>query len=204
MPKVAKLKDKWKSKVWIEVLAPDFFGNISLAKIPADEEQAAVGRVVPVAYYQINPENPENNNIKLYLQIVKVENLKAKTIVKRIEYAREVYRAMIRRGSSLVEWIGDYKTSDSMDVRIHISMFTPERINWSRMHKMRLAAHKVLSESVPNLTYDQLVVKLLDRSLLDQAVSEAKKIYPVKNYVLLSLKLLTKVVKPVEAPAAQE
>ncbi len=204
MPKVAKLKDKWKSKVWIEVLAPDFFGNISLAKIPADEEQAAVGRVVPVAYYQINPENPENNNIKLYLQIVKVENLKAKTIVKRIEYAREVYRAMIRRGSSLVEWIGDYKTSDSMDVRIHISMFTPERINWSRMHKMRLAAHKVLSESVPNLTYDQLVVKLLDRSLLDQVVSEAKKIYPVKNYVLLSLKLLTKVVKPVEAPAAQE
>jgi len=202
MPKVAKVKDRWKAKVWIEVLAPDVFGNVSIAKIPANDEQAAIGRVVPVSYYQVNSENPENNNIKLYLQITKVESLKAKTIVKRIEYAREVYKAMIKRGSSLVEWIGDYKTSDGMDVRLHISLFTPEKINWSRMHKIRLAINKVLTENIPNLTYDQLLEQLLkDRTLIEKVTEEAKKIYPVKNVVLLSLKLLSKLVKPLETPA---
>ncbi len=204
MPKVAKVKDKWKQKVWVEVLAPPIFGSISVAKIPANEEQAVIGRVVPMSYYQANSEDPENNNIKIYLQIVKVENLRAETIIKRIEYAREVYRAMIKRGTSLIEWIGDYRTSDGMDVRLHISMFTPEKINWSRMHKMRLAIHKVLSDSVPNLTYDQLIEKLLkDKSLMNAVVEEAKKIYPVKSAILLSLKLLTKVVKTA-APVQQE
>ncbi|MGC8664805.1 MAG: hypothetical protein ACP5SE_03950 [Nitrososphaeria archaeon] len=202
MPKVAKVKDRWKTKVWIEVLAPDIFGNVSIAKIPANDEQSAVGRVVPISYFQVNNENPENNNIKLYLQIIKVESLKAKTIVKRIEYAREVYRAMIRRGSSLIEWVGDYKTSDGMEVRLHISLFTPEKINWSKMHKIRLTINQVLSENVPNLTYDQLLEQLLkDRTLLDKVTEEAKKIYPIKNAVLLSLKLLNKLVKPIETPA---
>ncbi len=202
MPKVAKVKDRWKTKVWIEVLAPDIFGNVSIAKIPANDEQSAVGRVVPISYFQVNNENPDNNNIKLYLQITKVESLKAKTIVKRIEYAREVYRAMIRRGSSLVEWVGDYKTSDGLDVRVHISLFTPEKINWSRMHKIRLTINQVLSENIPNLTYDQLLEQLLkDRTLLDKVTEEAKKIYPIKNAVLLSLKLLNKLVKPIETPA---
>ncbi|MGC8599441.1 MAG: hypothetical protein ACP5LX_00040 [Nitrososphaeria archaeon] len=201
MPKVAKVKDRWKTKVWIEVLAPDIFGNVSIAKIPSNDEQSAVGRIVPISYYQVNSENPENNNIKLYLQITKVESLKAKTIVKRVEYAREVYRSMIKRGSSLVEWVGDYKTSDGMDVRVHISLFTPEKINWSRMHKIRLAINKVLTENIPNLTYDQLLEQLLrDRTLIDKVTEEAKKIYPVKNAVLLSLKLITKLVKPLEAP----
>ncbi len=201
MPKVAKVKERWKTKVWIEVLAPDIFGNVSIAKIPANDEQSAVGRVVPISYYQVNNENLENNNIKLYLQIIKVESLKAKTLVKRIEYAREVYRSMIRRGSSLVEWIGDYKTSDGMDVRIHISLFTPEKINWSRMHKIRLAVDQVLRDSIPNLTYDQLLEQLLkNRTLLDKVTEEAKKIYPIKNLVLLSLKLLNKLAKSIEAP----
>jgi len=187
MPKVAKVKDRWKTKVWIEVLAPDIFGNVSIAKIPANDEQSAVGRVVPISYYQVNSENPENNNIKLYLQITKVESLKAKTIVKRVELCREVYRSMIKRGSSLVEWTGDYKTSDGMDIRVHISLFTPEKINWSRMHKIRLAINKVLTENIPNLTYDQLLEQLLrDRTIIDKVTEEAKKIYTCKKMQLLT------------------
>lgn len=201
MPKVAKVKDKWKSKVWVDVLAPEILGGVVVASIPANEEQAVIGRVVPISLFQIYQDNFENNNIKLYLQIVRVENGKAYTKVKRIEYAREVYRAMIKRGSSLIEIIGTYTTKDSYTVRLEAAMFTPEKINWSRIHRIRLAAFKVFSEEVPNMTYDQLVTALLSGSLLAKAADEAKKIYPIKSYVLVKMKLLTKLVVPVAQQA---
>lgn len=202
MPKVAKVKDKWKSKVWVDVLAPEILGNIVVASIPANEEQAVIGRVVPISLFQIYQDNFENNNIKLFLQIVKVEGGKAYTVVKKIEYAREVYRAMIKRGSSLVEIIGTYTTKDSYTVRLEAAMFTTEKINWSRIHRVRLAASRFLSEEIPNMSYDQLVTSLLSGNLLMKAAEEAKKVYPIKSYILIKMKLLNKLVTPVVQQAA--
>ncbi|MEM3811324.1 MAG: hypothetical protein QXV38_03385, partial [Conexivisphaerales archaeon] len=176
MPKVAKVKDKWKAKEWVDVFAPESLGNINVARIPVNEDGSSVGRVVPVSLYNIFNENPEYNNIKLMLQIVKVDSQRANTIIKSIEYAREVYRSMIRRGSSLVEWIGTYNTNDSYKVRLHIAVFTTERINWSKMRAVRLVMEKSLSEMVTNMTYDQLINSLLTNKLLDEVSEKVKKL----------------------------
>ncbi len=202
MPKVAKVKDKWKSKVWVDVLAPEILGNMVVASIPANEEQAVIGRVVPISLFQIYQDNFENNNIKLYLQIIKVEGGRAYTKVKGIEYAREVYRAMIRRGSSLVEVTGTYSTNDSYTVRLEVALFTVDKINWSKIHKIRLVADKALSDEVPNMNYDQLVASLLSGSLLQKVTEEAKKVYPIKSYLLIKMKLVTKLLTPVAQQAA--
>lgn len=202
MPKVAKVKDKWKSKKWIDVLAPQVIGNIVVAKIPVNEDASPVGRTVPISLYSIFKENPEYNNIKLILQIVKVEGERAETIIKRIEYAREIYRSMIRRGSSLVEWISTHETNDGYKVRLHVAAFTPERINWSKMKEMRRAMEEKLLEMVPNMTYDQLTNSLLTNKLLDEITNSVKKIYPVKNVILVKMKLLTPLVKERAVEAA--
>ncbi len=191
MPKVAKVKDKWKAKKWIDVFAPESLGNINVARIPVNEDSSAVGRVVPVSLYNIFKENPEYNNIKLMLQIVKVDGQRAGTVIKNIEYAREVYRSMVRRGSSLVEWIGTYNTNDGYNVRLHIAIFTPERIKWSKMREVRLIMEKSLLEMVTNMTFDQLINSLLTNRLLDEVSKNVKKIHPVKNALLVRMRLLT-------------
>jgi len=203
MPKVAKVKDKWKAKKWIDVLAPPVIGNIVVAKIPVNEDASAVGRTVPVSLYSIFKENPEYNNIKLVLQIVKVEGERAETIIKGIEYAREIYRSMIRRGSSLVELISTHETNDGYKVRLHIAAFTPERINWSKIKEMRRTMQQTLLEMVPNMTYDQLTNSLLTNKLLDEVTNNVKKIYPIKNVILVKMKLLTPVKEKAVEAAAQ-
>ncbi|MCL4344591.1 MAG: hypothetical protein JRN26_05785 [Nitrososphaerota archaeon] len=195
MPKVAKVKDKWKAKEWVDVFAPENLGNINVARIPVNEDGSAVGRVVPVSLYNIFNENPEYNNIKLMLQIVKADGQRASTVIKSIEYAREVYRSMVRRGSSLIEWVGTYNTNDGYKVRLHIAVFTPERINWSKMRIVRLAMEKFLSETVTNMTYDQLINSLLTSKLLDELSENVKKLHPVKNTLLVRMRLLTPIIK---------
>ncbi len=203
MPKVAKVKDKWKAKKWIDVFAPETLGNISVARIPVNEDGSAVGRSVPVSLYNIFKDNPEYNNIKLMLQIVKVDGERAETVIKEIEYAREVYRSMVRRGSSLVEWVGTYDTNDGYKVRLHAAIFTPERINWSKMRVSRLVMEKTMSEMVPNMTYDQLINSLLTNKFLDEVTKNVKKIHPIKNAILVKMKLLTPIKEKAVEAAAQ-
>ena len=203
MPKVAKVKDKWKAKEWVDVFAPESLGNINVARIPVNEDGSAVGRVVPVSLYNIFNENPEYNNVKLMLQIIKVDGQRASTVIKSIEYAREVYRSMVRRGSSLVEWIGTYNTSDGYRVRLHIAVFTPERINWSKMREARLVMEKSLSEMTTNMTYDQLINALLTNKLLDEVSEKVKKLHPVKNALLVRMRLLTPILKKTAEAAVQ-
>jgi small subunit ribosomal protein S3Ae len=202
MPKVAKVKDKWKAKVWVDVVAPESLGNINVARIPINEDSSAIGRVVPISLYDIFKENPEYNNVKLMLQIVRMDGQRAVTIIKNIEYAREVYRSMVRRGSSLIEWIGTYNTNDNYKVRLHVALFTPERVNWSKMREARLVMEKSLIEMVPNMTYDQLINSLLTGKLLEEVSENVKKIHPVKNAILVRMKLLTPILKKVSEAAA--
>ena len=70
--KTRKIKDKWKEKKWITVLAPDSFNNIPVAYIPITDDKNAVGRVVEVTLFDILKGDPSQHQYKLFFQISKV------------------------------------------------------------------------------------------------------------------------------------
>lgn len=43
-----KLKDKWKSKVWYPVIAPDMFNRVQIGETLADEPEKLIGRTIEV------------------------------------------------------------------------------------------------------------------------------------------------------------
>ena len=51
--KTRKIKDKWKEKRWVTVLAPDAFNNVPLGDIPITDDEKAVGRVMEVTLHDI-------------------------------------------------------------------------------------------------------------------------------------------------------
>ena len=108
--KTRKIKDKWKEKRWIRVLAPDSFNNVPVAYVPITDDKNAVGRVVEVTLFDILKGDPSQHQYKLFFQINKVSEDKATTIFKRYEYSKEFLRSLIRRGSSRVNFIIDAKT----------------------------------------------------------------------------------------------
>ncbi len=190
MPKVVKVKDKWKAKTWLSVFSASVFGNIPIASIPVNEPGNAVGRVVSSSLYDLFKDDPANNNIKLYFQIDKVEGDKAFTHVKRIEYVHEFLRGLIRRGSSIVELIKDYHTVDGVKVRIYVNVFTQKTINTSKKHDIRKGVDLALSSKVPSISFDQLVQIAITGKLAESIGENIKKIERIKHVGIGKLKVL--------------
>ncbi len=146
--KTRKIKDKWKEKKWVTVLAPDAFNNIPIAYIPVTSDETAKGRVLEVTLFEILKGDPSQHQYKLFFQVDKVNQEKATTIFKRYEYAKEFLRSLIRRGSSKINFILDAETQDGYIFRIKVLALSHRELNSSRKHALRLVARKIIEKTV--------------------------------------------------------
>jgi len=48
-----RVKDKWREKKWITVIAPDSFNNVPVAYVPITDEENAIGRVIDLTLFDI-------------------------------------------------------------------------------------------------------------------------------------------------------
>ena len=188
--KTRKIKDKWKEKRWVTVLAPDSFNNIPVAYVPITSDKTAVGRVVEATLFDILKGDPSQHQYKLFFQINKVTEEKATTVFKRYEYAKEFLRSLIRRGSSRINFVIDTKTKDGYVFRIKILTLSHRELNTSRKHALRLEAKKQIEKIVPQMTIDEFVQAACYGKINSDIMAATKKIIRVRHVGLEKVKLL--------------
>ena len=188
--KTRKIKDKWKEKRWIRVLAPDSFNNIPVAYVPITDDKNAVGRVVEVTLFDILKGDPSQHQYKLFFQISKISEDKATTIFKRYEYSKEFLRSLIRRGSSRINFIIDAKTKDGYVFRIKVLTLSHRELNTSRKHALRLEAKKQIEKIVPRMTIDEFAQAACYGKINSDIMAATKKIIRVRHVGLEKVKLL--------------
>jgi len=152
-----KVKDKWREKKWITVLAPDSFNNVKVAYVPITDDESAIGRVIDLTLFDILKGDQSQHQYKIFFQIDKVQGDRATTIFKKFEYAKEFLRSMVRRGSSKINFIIDAKTKDGYIFRLKIIILTHRQLNTSRKHALRLLARDIIEKSVPQMNIDEFV-----------------------------------------------
>ena len=188
--KTRKIKDKWKEKRWVTVLAPDSFNNIPIAYVPITSDKTAVGRVVEATLFDILKGDPSQHQYKLFFQISKVTEEKATTVFKRYEYAKEFLRSLIRRGSSRINFVIDTKTKDGYVFRIKILTLSHRELNTSRKRALRLEAKKQIERIVPQMTIDEFVQAACYGKINSDIMAATKKIIRVRHVGLEKVKLL--------------
>ena len=188
--KTRKIKDKWKEKRWVTVLAPDSFNNIPVAYVPITSDKTAVGRVVEATLFDILKGDPSQHQYKLFFQINKVTEEKATTVFKRYEYAKEFLRSLIRRGSSRVNFVIDAKTKDGYVFRIKILTLSHRELNTSRKRALRLEAKKQIERIVPQMTIDEFVQAACYGKINSDIMAATKKIIRVRHVGLEKVRLL--------------
>ena len=188
--KTRKIKDKWKEKRWIRVLAPDSFNNVPVAYVPITSDKTAPGRVVEVTLFDILKGDPSQHQYKLFFQIDKVSEDKATTIFKRYEYSKEFLRSLIRRGSSRINFIIDTRTKDGYVFRIKVLTLSHRELNTSRKHALRLEAKKQIEKIVPQMTIDEFAQSACYGKINSDIMAATKKIIRVRHVGLEKVKLL--------------
>jgi len=195
-----RVRDKWKLKQWYSVYSPPYFGGQEIALIPADEPSKLLGRVVEVTLYDLTKQDIQHMNIKLYFKIVKVEGLKAETIFKGHEYAREYLRSLVRRWSSRVDASINLTTKDGYKVRVFPVAFTRKRVKPSQESAIRKIMTEVVLEKGEQLTFEQLAQECVLGKLASDIFHRATKICPLRHVGIRKTKLLA---VPEAAPTPQ-
>jgi small subunit ribosomal protein S3Ae len=188
--KTTRVKDKWREKKWVTVLAPSAFNNVPIAYIPITNDTNAMDRVIEVTLFDIVKGDPSQHQFKLYFQINKVDGETATTIFKRYEYAKEFLRSLVRRGSSLINFIGDYKTKDGNIFRIKIIALTQKKLNTSRKHALRLIARDVMSKTIPEMTIEQFIQATAFGKINSDIMAAVKKIIHVRHVGIEKAKII--------------
>jgi len=188
--KTARVKDKWREKKWVTVLAPSAFNKVPIAYIPVTDDESAIGRVVEVTLFDIVKGDPSQHQFKLYFQISKVDGETASSIFKRYEYAKEFLRSLVRRGSSLINFIGDVRTKDGYLFRIKIIALTQKKLNTSRKHALRLIAKDVMAKTIPEMTIDQFIQATAFGKINSDIMAAVKKVIHVRHIGIEKAKLI--------------
>jgi len=185
-----RVKDKWREKKWITIMAPDSFNNVPVAYVPITDEKNAIGRVVDVTLFDILKGDTSQHQYKIFFQISKIEDDKAQTIFKKYEYAKEFLRSLVRRGSSKINFIIDAKTKDGYIFRIKVLALTHRQLNTSRKHALRLIAKDVIEKTVPQMTIDQFVQATCYGKINSDIMAAAKKLIRIRHVGLEKVKLV--------------
>ncbi len=193
MPKkAAKVRDKWKLKSWVTVLASPSFGNAPIARVPLTDIEKPGGRVIETTLYDILKQDPQHYSYKLYFQIEKVEGDTAHTVFKGHEYSREFLRSLIRRGSSMSDLIKDYRTKDGFLVRVYCTALAAGKMNSSKKHDLRIIMDRVIGERAVGLTYDGFAQELVLQKVASDVYNEAKKVTHLRHVGVRKCKLISR------------
>ena len=195
-----KVKDKWKAKQWVTVLASPSFGNAPIGRVPLTDIEKPGGRVVETTLYDILKQDPQHYAFKLYFQIDRVDGDTAYTVLKGHEYSREYLRSLIRRGSSMSDFIKDYVTKDGYTVRVYCIALSQGRMNSSKKHEIRRVMDAVISQRASSLTYDQFVQETVLQKVASDVYNEAKNVTRLRHVGVRKTKLI---IKPAPGPSVE-
>tara|TARA_Y100000590_G_scaffold350673_1_gene402671 strand:- start:6051 stop:6683 length:633 start_codon:yes stop_codon:yes gene_type:complete len=188
--KARKIKDKWKEKKWVNVIAPDSFNNVNIGYVPITDDENAKGRILEVTLWDILKGDPSQHQYKIIFQIDSINENKAKTIFKRFEYSKEFLRSLIRRGSSKVNFVIDVTTKDNYVFRIKMIALTHRQLNTSRQHQLRLIAKEIIEKIVPTMDIDGFVQATCYGKINSDIMAAAKKVIKLRHVGLEKVKLM--------------
>ena len=182
-------RDTWRIKKWYTVVAPPLFGDMPLGTTPADDPLKLIGRTIETTLYDLTGDFTLVH-VRLYFQIYKVKGMKALTMFKGHELARDYMRSLVRRRSSKVTGIFEVTTKDGYTLRITAVSLTSFRCKTSQRRAIRKVMYEAIESKASSLTLDELIKEMVFGDLSTAIYNEAKKIYPLRKVEIYKSKVL--------------
>jgi small subunit ribosomal protein S3Ae len=184
-----QVRDKWRAKVWYTILSPNYFGSVELGAVPADDKSNLIGRIIDSTLYDITNDF-QHQYLKMYFQVVEVDEKNAKTVFKGHEYSRDYLRSLVRRRTTRVDSLINVTTKDGYKLRLAVSVFTLSRIKTSQENSMRKLMMRIIKGKSETLSFDQFVQEVVLGKIASDIYNEAKKIAPIRHVGIRKSKLV--------------
>jgi len=184
-----KVKDRWKAKIWYNVLAPPAFDNVTIADTLADSPDSLMNRVTAVSLQDLTNDF-RKSHIKLFFKINKVEENNAHTQYAGHTLTSDYLRRMIRRRRSKIDGVYDATTRDGAILRVKPFATTDKRVQNSQRKVIRETMKKTITDSAKALSLSEFVGIIIDGKVGSDIYKNCKKLYPVKRVEIHKTELI--------------
>ncbi len=185
-----RVKDKWKSKSWYRIVAPDIFDGAVVGETVASDPESLLGRISSISLQDLTGDF-SRTHIKVKLKINGVRGGECKTRFIGHDMTSDYVRRLTRRRRSKVEAVFTVRTKEGYKVRIKPLSITNKRINSSVKRSLRKKQGEVIRELANDSRLGELVQKLLFGGLAKKLANECKEIYPLKQVEIRKSEVLS-------------
>lgn len=185
-----RVKDKWKSKSWYRIVAPDMFEGRVIGESPAADPELLLGRVC-----EVNLQDLAGDFSKIHIKAkLKVNGVRGGECISRFvghDMTTDYIRRLTRRRRSKVDSVFDVSTKEGYKVRIKVLAITDKRVNSSIKNSLRARQEEIIREEAGNSTLSILVQKMLFGKLAASIKKDCKDIYPLKRVEIKKSEVLS-------------
>ena len=175
-----KVKDRWRSKVWYNINAPEIFGASQIGETLADSPDKLEGRVTQITLQDITGDFSQMH-VKLNFQIDRIVGLDAHTTFVGHDLTSDYIRRLTRRKHSKMDGVYDVVTLDGYRVRIKPLAITERRIKTSQQNAIRHEMDVVVSEGAGRATLPEVIRAMISGEMSKMIFRRCKPIYPIKR-----------------------
>ncbi|MDY6776517.1 MAG: 40S ribosomal protein S3a/S1 [Candidatus Nanohaloarchaea archaeon] len=167
-------------KEWYDIVAPDLFGNDTVAETPAGEEEEVDGRRVKVDLQDLMPSS-DKYYMDVFLKVDDVEGDRAKTRIDGHTVSKEYVSKMVSRRSNRIDAVTDAETSDGSTVRVKMVGVTIKKTSSSKVNAARKRLKEAVEEEAGKAGLDDFMESIFSGGLQKRLEDAAQKIYPLRE-----------------------
>lgn len=175
-----KVKDRWRSKVWYNIYAPEIFGASLIGETLADAPDKLDGRVTQITLQDITGDFSQMH-VKLNFQVDRVIGMEAHTAFIGHDLTSDYIRRLTRRKHSKMDGVYDVTTLDGYRLRIKPMAITERRIKASQQEAIRMLMAGVVQETAGKATLPEVIRSMISGEMSKSIFRRCKPIYPIKR-----------------------
>lgn len=175
-----KVKDKWKSKSWYNIIAPDMFDSRVLGETPADSLEKLKGRVTEVTVQDLTGDFSKMH-IKLRFKVHDVRGGDAYTYFIGHDMTSDYIRRLTRRKRSRTDGTFDVMTKDDNLIRVKPMAIADRRIQSSKQSAIRTKMREIVASEASEKTLSELVRAMITGEMARKIVHSCKSIQPLQR-----------------------
>jgi small subunit ribosomal protein S3Ae len=199
-----KIKDKWKAKVWYNLLAPDMFNKQLLGETPTDTADKLVGRITEVTVQDLTGDFSKMH-IKLAFRVSQVQGQDALTQFVGHDMTSDYIRRLTRRKRTRTDLTVDVVTKDGWNVRVKPMAITDRRIQSAKQRVIRTIMAKLVADVAAKQSIGEFVKGIISGDLAKTIALGCKPIHPVSRVEVRKSEVwaMGEVAPPAEAPGVE-
>jgi len=172
--------DKWKTKTWYALIAPEMFESREIGQIPADEDEKLMNRLVRIPLADVTGDLTQAYTM-LVLRVYEIKGKSAFTKLVGHELSGSYLRSLVRRKRDVIQQVVDVKTKDGTKMRVKAMIYTARKATNPAKTAVRNAAKAEIIDKTGSMDFATVEQEIIFGKFSSRIYKVIKKILPIKR-----------------------